>query len=205
MEPQDSLPLLQTGEISLEGQFLWGSNSTLLVHVAQDEQVISAVYKPTEGVRQLWDFDAHTLALREVAAFIVSEALGWDLVPPTVLRSDGPFGMGSLQVFVEHNPDYHYFNFSPEDRQRMRPVAAFDIVINNADRKGGEPIPEDLCRDMTRMLAGLQGQGPVYEQLSGCLSGREMAALVQRLERLLAGGVFPKPPSNTRPYPWPLV
>jgi uncharacterized repeat protein (TIGR03843 family) len=68
---------------------------------------------------------------------MVSEALGWDLVPPVVFRKKGPFGSGSCQLFVEHDPEYHYFRFSGADRQRLRPTALFDLVINNADRKGG--------------------------------------------------------------------
>jgi len=131
------LHVLQKGEISLEGQFLWGSNYTLLVEVTCEGDCLKAVYKPTQGVRPLWDFDAPTLARREVAAFHVSRLLGWDLVPPTVYRDNGPMGPGSLQRFVEHDPDYHFFNFSDDDINRLEEAAAFDIVINNADRKGG--------------------------------------------------------------------
>jgi hypothetical protein len=72
-----------------------------------------------------------------VAAFLVSEALGWRLVPPTVYRKKGPWGAGSLQYYIEHDPEYHYFNFTPEDLERLRPVVLFDLLINNADRKGG--------------------------------------------------------------------
>jgi hypothetical protein len=89
------------------------------------------------GERPLWDFPINTLGKREAAAYVVSEALGWDLVPPVVFRKKGPFGPGSCQLYVEHNPEYHYFRFSEEDRQRLRPTALFDLVINNADRKGG--------------------------------------------------------------------
>jgi uncharacterized repeat protein (TIGR03843 family) len=71
-----------------------------------------------------------------VAAFLVSEALGWNFVPATVYRMNGPLGSGSLQLYIEHDPEYHYFNFSTEDRQRLRPVVLFDMLINNADRKG---------------------------------------------------------------------
>ena len=132
-----SFQLLQTGEIALEGQFLWGSNYTLFVKVCVGEETIQAVYKPTRGERPLWDFPTATLALREVAAYQVSELLGWQLVPPTVYREEGPLGPGSLQLYVDHDENYHYFNFSPEDRQRLRPTALFDFITNNADRKGG--------------------------------------------------------------------
>jgi uncharacterized repeat protein (TIGR03843 family) len=126
---------LEKGEISLQGQFLLGSNYTFLVTVHHDGQEFPAVYKPTRGEQPLWDFPEASLARREVAAYLVSEALGFGLVPLTVLR-DGPLGPGSLQQFIEYNPNYHYFNFKPADRQLLRPVVLFDLLINNADRKG---------------------------------------------------------------------
>lgn len=130
------LAVLEKGEITLQGEFLWGSNYTFLIQVKNSDHTLRAVYKPTRGERPLWDFPAATLARRETAAYLVSEALGWQFVPPTVYRRRGPLGPGSLQLFIEHNPRYHYFNFSPADRQRLRPVALFDLLINNADRKG---------------------------------------------------------------------
>ncbi len=100
-----------------------------------------AVYKPGRGEQPLWDFPQGTLVKREVAAYAVSESLGWELVPPTVYRRRKlPLGPGSLQQYVEHDPEYHYFRFSPEDKQRLRPVALFDLLINNADRKGGHVL-----------------------------------------------------------------
>lgn len=124
----------------MKGEFAWGSNYTFLVQVDRDDIALDAVYKPTRGERPLWDFPAHTLTKREVAAFLVSEALGWDLVPPTVYRSDAPYGGGSLQLYIEHDPEYHYFSFSETDRNRLRPVVIFDLLVNNADRKGSHII-----------------------------------------------------------------
>jgi len=132
----DQLNTLQIGKLDLRGEFFWGSNYTFLTVVEHNGNLIRAVYKPTQGVRPLWDFPQASLAKREVAAYILSEALGWKLVPPTVYRLDGPFGAGSLQLFVEHDPEYHYFRFSTRHIQRLRPTALFDFVINNADRKG---------------------------------------------------------------------
>ncbi len=137
------LALLEKGDIDLEGQFLWGSNYTLLVDVTHEGETRQAVYKPSRGERPLWDFPRASLAMREVAAYLVSEHIGWKFVPPTVYRSDGPLGEGSLQLFVEHDPEYHYFNFKREDTQRLRPVALFDFLINNADRKGGHILVSD--------------------------------------------------------------
>ena len=93
----------------------------------------------------MWDFPSDSLAGREVAAYLLSKELGWKLVPPTVYRKDGPAGAGSIQLHVEHDPQYHYFNFSAHHRQRLRRAAVFDILANNADRKGGHVLvdPED--------------------------------------------------------------
>ncbi len=131
------LSALQTGEIDLQGQFLLGSNYTFLAGLHHEDTTLPVVYKPTKGERPLWDFPPKTLSKREVAAFVVSEALGWDLVPPSVFRKKGPLGAGSLQLFIEHDPEYHYFRFSDADHQRLRSAALFDLVVNNADRKGG--------------------------------------------------------------------
>lgn len=131
------LECLNSGEIELEGQFMWGSNYTYLCNVTHGENRFQAVYKPTQGERPLWDFPSETLAGREVAAFLVSEAGGWHMVPPTVYRQEGPAGPGSLQLFIEHESHKHYFNMTSEQIQRLRPVAMFDAIINNTDRKGG--------------------------------------------------------------------
>ena len=128
---------LQDGKIDLQGQFMLGSNYTFLAQLTYETSLFSVVYKPLKGERPLWDFPVKTLGKREAAAFVVSDALGWDLVPPVVYRKKGPFGSGSCQLFVEHDPEYHYFRFSEADHQRLRPTALFDLVINNADRKGG--------------------------------------------------------------------
>jgi len=129
--------ILLGGEIELKGQFVLGNNYTFLVEVTRDQDSCQAVYKPCQGEQPLWDFPPDSLSRREVAAYHVSQTLGWNLVPVTVLRETGPFGAGSLQRFIEHDPDYHYFNFSNEDRARLVPAALFDLLINNADRKGG--------------------------------------------------------------------
>ena len=136
----DNLELLLQGDMEIRGEFLWGSNYTFLALITQAEQTIQAVYKPTRGERPLWDFPAATLARREVAAYLVSEALGWRLVPSTVYRKQAPIGPGSVQLFIEHDPEYHYFTFNEEDRQRLRPVVVFDLLVNNADRKGSHVL-----------------------------------------------------------------
>jgi uncharacterized repeat protein (TIGR03843 family) len=93
------------------------------------------VYKPVQGERPLWDFPAGTLGKREAAAFEVSRAIGWDFVPPTVFREEAPMGPGSLQEYLELNLEQNYFWLRGQDPDALRRVAAFDVVINNADRK----------------------------------------------------------------------
>jgi uncharacterized repeat protein (TIGR03843 family) len=136
LSEQYPLNILSKGEITITGEFMWGSNYTFAAQVTYQDQVLACVYKPTRGERPLWDFPRATLAHREVAAFLVSEALGWGFVPATIFRKDGPIGPGSLQLHVDHDPEYNYFSFSLADKERLRPVAVFDYLINNADRKG---------------------------------------------------------------------
>ena len=126
----------QHGEIKLKGQFMLGSNYTFLVDVHYENKIYPAVYKPSRGEQPLWDFPENTLALREVAAYLVSEALGFHFVPFTTLSTNGPHGPGSLQQYIEYDPEYHYFNFSDEDKAKLKPVVLFDLLVNNADRKG---------------------------------------------------------------------
>lgn len=137
LEKELLLACLLNGELTVEGQFMWGSNYTFLCDLKQDGCSIKAVYKPVRGERPLWDFPSQTLAGREVAAYLVSEAAGWHFVPPTVYRQVAPAGDGSVQMFIEHDPQLHYFNLTSVQRKQLRPVALFDSIINNTDRKGG--------------------------------------------------------------------
>ena len=131
---------LHKGEIEVRGQFMWGSNYTFLCDLTYQNETIPAVYKPTRGERPLWDFPSETLAGREVAAYLLSEAGGWEMVPPTIFRGDAPAGPGSIQFYIEHDPEYHYLSFTPEDKARTRPAALFDVVANNTDRKAGHVL-----------------------------------------------------------------
>ena len=122
---------------------MWGSNYTFLCNLTYQNHQLKAVYKPVRGERPLWDFPNETLAGREVAAYLVSEYAGWDFVPLTIYRQDAPSGPGSLQQYIEHDPEHHYFKFTPEERQLLRSVAVFDAVINNTDRKGGHVMVDN--------------------------------------------------------------
>lgn len=141
MDHQAVLRILEVGEVSLRGQFVDSSNATFFVTCHLSGESLKAVYKPEAGQSELYDFKAATLPRREVAAWLVCRAAGWDFVPPTVLRKDGlPFGAGSLQLFVDHDPKMHYLALEEGARAHFRKVALFDLVVNNADRKSGHLI-----------------------------------------------------------------
>ena len=166
IDVDSALQLLRHGEISVEGRLVDASNATLFCDIALDGTEARCVYKPVAGERPLWDFPDGTLAAREVATYAVSEATGWDIVPPTVMR-DGPFGPGMCQLWVDADPSVQLIDVvSPSsfpsdwlrvldalgsggrpvvlghaDDVRLRRMAVLDIVINNADRKGGHVLP----------------------------------------------------------------
>ena len=127
---------LATGEIEVLGALPESSNAALLVRCRTAEDHLLAVYKPMRGEAPLWDFPDGTLHRREVAAFELARSLGWPLVPPTVLR-DGPFGPGSVQLFIDFDPAEHFFTLEVAYADTFRRVAMFDLAVNNADRKGG--------------------------------------------------------------------
>ena len=139
--PPDHDELLATGEVELVGRLPYSSNNAFLAEVHAADTTVTAVYKPAQGERPLHDFPPG-LYRREVATRLLATSLGWDLVPPTVLRSDAPLGEGSLQLFVDHDPDEHYFvqRDDPELSDQLLRVAVFDIVANSADRKGGHLV-----------------------------------------------------------------
>ena len=140
MSSPELIELLRHGDITVKGRMPWSSNATFLTEVCSQEQITLAVYKPARGERQLWDFPSG-LGKREVAAFELSEALGWGIVPETVLRREGPMGEGSLQRFVPADFEHHYFTLYEDDDERwhdeLRRVCVFDLLANNTDRKSG--------------------------------------------------------------------
>ncbi|MGB8652796.1 MAG: SCO1664 family protein [Mycobacteriales bacterium] len=126
--------------LSVEGRLLDASNATLYCTASQDGVSAVCVYKPVRGERPLWDFPDGTLAGREVATYLVSQASGWDLVPLTVLR-DGPFGPGMCQLWVEVDESVDLQDLARSDHPDLRRLAVLDAVTNNADRKGGHLLP----------------------------------------------------------------
>jgi uncharacterized repeat protein (TIGR03843 family) len=154
---QAALDLLTRGTLEIEGRLVDASNATLYCTIKttrpapktpknpkapQAEQAtVACVYKPIAGERPLWDFPAGTLAGREVAAYVVSRAAGWDVVPPTVMR-DGPFGPGMCQLWIDHDTGMDLIALSRRtDHAGLRDMAVFDAVVNNADRKIGHLLP----------------------------------------------------------------
>jgi uncharacterized repeat protein (TIGR03843 family) len=133
--------ILREGEMEVHGRIAGSSNATLLVTCRIGPDELLAVYKPAQGERPLWDFPGG-LFRREVAAYELSEALGWGLVPLTVDRINGPYGQGSVQRFVHEDGGDHYFTLrdDPKWHPTMRCLCAFDIVANNADRKSGHVL-----------------------------------------------------------------
>jgi uncharacterized repeat protein (TIGR03843 family) len=149
MNPFDSaavLEVLRDGELEVLGRLVVSTNHAMYSRVTQicpDPEppvVIDAVYKPVRGERPLDDFPDGTLARREVAAHAVSEATGWAIVPPTVMR-DGPFGEGMVQQWIDVDESVDVVAMVVEDDPRLRKIALFDAVVNNTDRKGGHLLP----------------------------------------------------------------
>jgi uncharacterized repeat protein (TIGR03843 family) len=130
---------LAEGDLELLGRIPWASNATLLAKVRHRELEGLAVYKPVRGERPLWDFPSGTLYRREVAAYLVSEQLGWRLVPPTLVR-EGPLGVGSLQLYVDADTEVTAFELLAAGNAALPRIAAFDVVTNNADRKAGHTL-----------------------------------------------------------------
>src|SRR5215469_9437387 len=140
-DDQPALELLADGTLTVEGRLVAASNATLYCTVELDGQTAACVYKPVAGERPLWDFPLGTLAGREVAAYAVSRAAGWDVVPPTVMR-DGPFGPGMCQLWIDHDTSVDLIGLSRRtDHPGLRDMAVFDAVVNNADRKIGHLLP----------------------------------------------------------------
>lgn len=224
---------LTHGQYELKGQFMLGSNYTFLVDVHHEGETYQAVYKPCKGEQPLWDFPDNTLAQREVAAYLLSEQLGLHIVPVTVLREEGPHGRGSLQQYLEYDIEYHYFNFTVEDKELLKPVALFDLLINNADRKGSHVFFEEgthrlfaidhgVCfheenklRTVIWDFAGQEISEDLLAPLSqtedwsalfeSYLSPKEISALQRRAKRLAASRTFPFPPRDRRAFPYPPI
>jgi len=227
------LELLARGVITLKGPIPRSSNAIFLVEVALDDATVLAIYKPARGERPLWDFPPG-LFKREVAAYLLSEALGWGLVPPTVER-EGPLGEGSLQRFVEADFEQHYFTLREDaaHHERLKQICLFDLVANNADRKSGHCLlgPDGVIYAIDNaltfhaepklrtviwefggkpipaaMLTDIRRllSASIPAQLAALLDPREQEALLARAQALVEEHRFPLDTGGHR-YPWPPV
>lgn len=180
--------LLANGAMELLGLLPGASNYTFACSVNDGEHGCFAVYKPQRGESPLWDFPDGTLYRREHAAYLVSQATGWDIVPPTIVR-DGEHGVGSVQLFIDHDPEQHYLTMMPARADDFRRVAAFDIVINNADRKSGHCLLERETRHIWFVDHGVSFHTePKLRTVIWDFSGEELPAdVVDGLRRLGAG------------------
>jgi uncharacterized repeat protein (TIGR03843 family) len=227
--------LLEGGELEVLGRMPWSSNATFLVKLDRGGAESLAIYKPRKGERPLWDFPRGTLCAREVAAHLVSEALGWGIVPLTILR-DGPAGVGMVQRFVDHDPEEHFFTLREGFAAVFRRFALFDFVINNADRKAGHCLRDGSdhvwgidhgvsfhCALKLRTViwdyegdpipaADLGALARLGDRLGGDL-GRELTVLLSAPERQAVEDRLEwlltervfPHPVTEYPYPWPMV
>ncbi|MET9225935.1 SCO1664 family protein [Lentzea sp. NPDC003310] len=259
MDTSAALHLLEHGRIEVEGRLVDASNATLFCKISLDGVDAQCVYKPVRGERPLWDFPDGTLAGREVATYLISAA-SFGVVPPTVLRP-GPFGTGMVQLWVDTReedelvdiigvddvepgwiPVFHAHDRFGDpavlvhaDHPRIAEMAAFDVVVNNADRKGGhvlhavdgsvygvdhgiclhtepklrtvlwgwarEPLPDTVVEPLRRLRSALDGA--LGESLHDHLTRAEVRAVGERLDKLLAAGVYPEPSGDWPAIPWP--
>jgi hypothetical protein len=232
MATDDKRSILTFGEMSVTGRLVDASNATLFATVTHQKTEIACIYKPVAGERPLWDFPDGTLADREYAAFRVSEFLGLDLVPLTILR-EGPYGIGMVQEWIDIDESIDLAEFFSQDLPQLRSMAFFDAIINNTDRKIGHLLPdeaghlfgcdhgvtfhqEDKLRTVLWQWAGDELNADEFKalqslkdalgkelDLSAHLTQVEINALLARTLRLLASGVMPIPNPEWPAIPWP--
>jgi uncharacterized repeat protein (TIGR03843 family) len=260
----EALELLCNGTLEIEGRLVDASNTTLRAVITHEGVEARCVYKPVRGERPLWDFPDGTLAGREVAAYLVGAATGWSPVPPTVLR-DGPMGPGACQLWIDttdteddailgfvptgHVPfgwhriakaqddDGRPYVLAHADDERLARLAAFDVMINNADRKGGhilltaagsvygvdhgvsfhvqnklrtilwgwvgDALPDETLEVLAKVRSALDGD--LGESLSEHLMVTEVRRIRRRVDRLIASGIYPEPPTDWPAVPWPPI
>ena len=224
--------LLRGGELQIIGLLPYASNVTLLAKVTDGPDEALVVYKPQRGERPLWDFPDGTLCAREYAAYLVDRALGWGLVPLTVLR-DGPAGLGVVQLYIEEDEDFDVHDVVQTHPDELRRMAVLDVVINNADRKAGHIIAdtegklwgvdhgvcfhdepklrtviwtfesEPIPEALLTDLESFARGGSWKQELDGLLEGAETDALCARVTKLLRTKRFPTPPAGRYHVPWP--
>ena len=232
MATVDKFQLLMDGDLSVTGRLVDASNATLYATLHLASETLTCIYKPIAGERPLWDFPDGNLAHREYAAYLVSEAFGFNIVPMTVLR-DGPYGFGMVQEWISIDEEIELAEFFLTDNPLLRSMALFDAVINNTDRKRGHLLPmkngqlygcdhgvtfhvEDKLRTVLWQWSGmplttyeqelLQNGRRVLEQeldLTAYLTVEEISTLHMRIGRLIESGSMPTPSTEWPAVPWP--
>lgn len=232
MVTDDKFHLLSKGLIVVTGRLVDASNATLFASLTYEDRSMKAIYKPIAGERPLWDFPAGALAHREYATFLVSEYLGLNLVPLTILR-DGPYGEGMVQEWIDIDETIDLGSFFSTDNADLRAIAFFDAIINNTDRKIGHLLPtasgelfgcdhgvtfheEDKLRTVLWQWAGdsltdsellllkkLAAGLDIDLDLTPYLTPSEIFAIKKRISRLEADAKMPAPNPNWPSIPWP--
>ena len=223
--------ILQRGEIELLGRMPYSSNATFLTRVVDGETAVNGIYKPAKGERPLWDFPPG-LYRREIAAYELSEELGWGVVPPTLERC-GPHGTGSIPLFIDADFDQHHFTLvkDPKNHPTLRKLCVLDLLANNTDRKSGHcllskwgsiyGIDHGLCFSAEFKLRTViwEFANQLIEQdlisdiqrltrsippaVSSLLSQDETDSLLERAQWLTEARVYPE--DDGYGWPWPLI
>ena len=230
---EKSISHLVGGELEITGRLVDASNATLFGVMHFEGASLEVIYKPVAGERPLWDFPVGTLADREFAAFLLSDKLGMDLVPPTILR-DGPAGLGMVQRWIDVDESLDLGSYFAQDREELRRLALFDAIINNTDRKIGHLLPdqnghlfacdhgvtfhtEDKLRTVLWQWAGDALTDQEIETLdetllfveshavllSTHLTQEEIDATLRRISKLRSSGTMPLPSEDWPAIPWP--
>ena len=224
--------ILLNGEIDVQGRLVDASNATLFISITYENESLQAIYKPISGERPLWDFESGNLASRERAAYLISELGQFHLVPLTIVR-EGPFGLGAVQRWIDVDEAIDLAEFFRTDAAELRATALFDAVINNTDRKIGHLLPDlngklyicdhgvtfhhedklrtvlwqwagkPLAAEEITQLSNLRARILENEEIAVLINNEEMAALLQRIDRLISQGSFPLPSQEWPAVPWP--
>ena len=229
MSTSNEQEIIEEGDLVVEGRFVDASNATLFAHAVLGDEKVPVIYKPIAGERPLWDFLDGNLASREVAAYKLSQEIGLGLVPFTILR-DGPFGIGSVQQWIEVDEDLDLLAYVADSPDALRKMALFDAIINNTDRKFGHILidpngeiygcdhgvcfhSDDKLRTVLWNWSGqplAQTEIEILRQASRStavvaelLTAKELAALDERIASLLEYGIFPEPSDQWPSVPFP--
>ncbi|MFM2126629.1 MAG: hypothetical protein RL287_107 [Actinomycetota bacterium] len=223
---------MHSGELNITHRLVDASNATLLGEIKGYGKVI---YKPVAGERPLWDFPDGTLAAREVATYLLSEHLGFNVVPETILR-EGPFGLGMVQRWIEIDDGVDVIEFGQSEDSQLRDLALFDAMINNTDRKFGHLLIDQdgrlfgcdhgvtfhredklrtvlwqfsgaplLDRERALLTKALGDSGEISALLEKFLVDEEIEAFFARIARLVDENCLPLPSEEWPAVPWPPV